>query len=65
MSKVEGIASPTALLEEPFSILIIGVYEERGVATFDAHRAYLRTKMPEGKTILLKLRGRFYIPCVI
>ena len=59
MSKVESIVFPTVLLEALFTTLIIGAYEERDVATFDVPREYLHAKIPEGKTILLKLQGRF------
>ena len=45
------------LLEALFTTLIIDSYEERDVATFDVTRAYLHADIPEGKTLLLKLRG--------
>ena len=63
--EVESVESLTVSLEALFITLIIDTYKERYVTTFDATGAYLHAKMPEGKKFLLKLRGRFYIPCVI
>ena len=46
-------------MELIFTMLVIDAYEERDVATFDIPGAYLHTKMPVNKDMILKLRGRF------
>ena len=39
--------------------LVVDAYEGREVATFDVPGAYLHALIPDGKTILLKMRGVF------
>ena len=48
----ESIAPMTVMIKTLFNTLIIEIYEERYVATFDVPGEYLHAKMPEGKTIL-------------
>ena len=56
----ESIAFPTVSLKEMFATLISDAYEERNVVTFYVHGEYLHANMSSGKTILWKLRGRFF-----
>ena len=53
------MASPTVSLKGLFVTLVIDAFERRDVATFDINGAYLHVKMPDDKTILLKLDGVF------
>ena len=50
---------PTTSLEALITTMLIDVFEERDVAIFDILKAYLNALMPDGKTILLKLRDDF------
>ena len=59
LAKYESLASPNVSMELIFTMLVIDAYEERDVATFDIPGAYLHTKMPVNKDMILKLRGRF------
>ena len=52
-------SSPTASLESIMATLIIDTYEKRYVAIADVPDAYLHAEMPEGKVVLMKLRGKF------
>jgi len=40
-------------------MLVIDTFEQRDIAMFDVPGAYLHAKMPDGKTILLKLMDEF------
>ena len=42
-----------------FTNLVIDVYEERDIATFNVTGPYLQAKMPADKNVILKLRGHF------
>ena len=59
LKEYESVASPTVSLEGLFTTLLIDVYEGRDVATFDIPGAYLHAEMPEDKTVILKLKGKF------
>ena len=59
MGEDESVAFPTVSLEPLFTTLVIDVYEERNIATFDIPGAYLHAKMPADKNLILKLRGHF------
>ena len=50
LGRDESVASPTVSLESFFTNLVIDVYEERDIATFD---------IPADKNVILKLRGHF------
>ena len=50
---------PTVALQSLISTLVIDVYEQRDVATFDIPGAYLHAEMPTEKIMLLKLKGNF------
>ena len=55
----DSVASPTVSLEALILTLIMDAYEDRTVAVFDVPGAYLHANMPEGKRIIMKLRGQF------
>ena len=55
----ESISSPTLSVDALLLTLVVDAYENRTVATFDVPGAYLHALMPDGKTILLKMRGIF------
>ena len=59
MKEGEIPSSPTASLESIMATLIIDTYEKRYVAIADVPGAYLHAEMPEGKLVLMKLRGKF------
>lgn len=55
----ESVASPTCSLEGLLATLVIDAKEGRQVNTFDVPGAFLQAPMPEGKKVLLKMRGEF------
>ena len=55
----ESVASPTCALESYMTSLVIDAYEERDIAIYDIPGAYLHAEMPEDKTMILKLKGKF------
>lgn len=55
----ETLASPTASLEGFITTLLIDAYEERDVAIFDVHGAYLHAEFLKDKTVLMRLRDEF------
>ena len=46
-------------MEALFTTLLVEVFEGRDVATFDIPGAYLHAEIPEDKTVILKLKGKF------
>ena len=55
----ESIALPTIYLGSLFTTLVIDLYEEHDIATFEIPGAYLHAEMPADKNVILKLRVRF------
>lgn len=53
------MASPTVSLESILSTLVIDIYEDRYVAICDVPGAFLQAEMPDDKTVLMKITGRF------
>ena len=53
------MASPTVSLEGLLATLVIDAKEGRKVNTFDVPGAFLQAPMPEGKNVLLKMKGEF------
>ena len=58
LKKYDTVASPTVSLEEVFTTLLIGAYEERKFISFDIPGAFLQAEMSEDKLLLLKMNGR-------
>ena len=46
-------------MESLFTTLVIDAYEESDIATFNIPGAYLHSKTPVDKNVILKLRGHF------
>ena len=59
MKPGESYASPTVSLEATLTTLMIDVFEDCDVAICDVPGAFLQAKMPEGKTVIMRIRGRF------
>ena len=59
LKEYESTSSPTLSVEALLLTLVVYSYENREVATFDVPGTYLHALMPDGKTILLKMRGIF------
>ena len=55
----ESVAYSTVYLEEIFTILILGEYEGRDVATLNVPGDYLHADMSSDKIVILKLQGNF------
>ena len=55
----ESVASPTVSLEGLLGTFVIDAKEGRMVNTFDVPGAFLQAPMPEGKKVLLKMKGEF------
>ena len=53
----KSFTSPTVSLETIITILMIDAYENRDIAVTDVPSAYLHTKFPPEKRVILKLRG--------
>ena len=59
LEKDESVALPTSSLVSIFTTLVIDVYEEHDISTFDIPGEYLHSKIPADENVILKLRGRF------
>ena len=55
----ENYPSPTASLELIMTTLVIDAYEGRDVAIADVPGAYLHAKLPESKTVILRMTDIF------
>ena len=59
MKEYESVASPTVSLEYLLTTLLVDVFKGRDVATFDIPGAYLHAEIPENKSVVLKIKGKF------
>ena len=55
----ESVSSPTVYLEAILCTLIVYIYEENNIGTFDVHGTYLNAEIPKDKKNLMMLRGDF------
>jgi hypothetical protein len=55
----ETVYSPTCTTEGLITTLVVDAMEERDIAIFDVQGAYLQTKMPQDKNVILVIRDEF------
>ena len=55
----ETVYSPTCTAESLMATLVVDAMEKRDVAIFDVSGAFLQTKMPDDKNVILIIRNEF------